>query len=170
MRPIGQQWRAGKADLDSGGRGAEIPYVIPLAKETSVSTVTRLTRSIRPRSRRKCAGRWASAGDQVEFSVEGSTVTLRKAEPAVRRSGVPAVQAHAMRDGTNRRTTRHSVTFRRRTSSRCRFRSPRGMRSNAVRLWSCRRMSSIGPSRLLRRMITTARHMQDFWTTSRSRI
>jgi hypothetical protein len=39
------------------------------------------------------------AGDQVEFSVEGSTVTLRKAEPRLSDDLVfRLVQAHAMRD------------------------------------------------------------------------
>jgi antitoxin PrlF len=39
------------------------------------------------------------AGDQVEFSVEGGTVTLRKAEPRLSDHLVlRLVQAHAMRD------------------------------------------------------------------------
>jgi AbrB family looped-hinge helix DNA binding protein len=59
-----------------------------------VSTVTRLTtkhQSTIPVEVRRALGLWA--GDQVEFSVEGSIVTLRKggATP-VRRSGVPPGQ------------------------------------------------------------------------------
>jgi AbrB family looped-hinge helix DNA binding protein len=39
------------------------------------------------------------AGDRVEFSIEGSTVTLRKAEPRLSDDLVfRLVQAHAMRD------------------------------------------------------------------------
>jgi antitoxin PrlF len=39
------------------------------------------------------------AGDQVEFSVEGATVMLRKAEPRLSDDVVfRLVQAHAMRD------------------------------------------------------------------------
>jgi antitoxin PrlF len=59
-----------------------------------VPTVTRLTTKHQitiPAEVRRALG--LKSGDQVEFSVEGSTVALRKAEPRV-----PAVQAHAMRD------------------------------------------------------------------------
>jgi AbrB family looped-hinge helix DNA binding protein len=39
------------------------------------------------------------AGDRVEFSVEGGTVTLRKAEPRLSEDlAFRLIQAHAMRD------------------------------------------------------------------------
>jgi antitoxin PrlF len=63
-------------------------------------TVTRLTtkhQTTIPVEVRRALG--LAAGDQVEFSVEGSTVTLRKAEPRLSEDLVfRLVQAHAMRD------------------------------------------------------------------------
>ena len=63
-------------------------------------TVTRLTakhQTTIPVEVRRALG--LAAGDQVVFSVEGSTVTLRKAEPRLSEDLVfRLVQAHAMRD------------------------------------------------------------------------
>lgn len=65
-----------------------------------MSTVTRLTtkhQTTIPIEVRRALG--LRAGDQVEFSVEGGTVTLRKAEPHLFDDLVfRLVQAHAMRD------------------------------------------------------------------------
>jgi antitoxin PrlF len=65
-----------------------------------MSTVTRLTakhQTTIPAEVRRVLG--LRAGDQVEFSVEGSTVMLRKAEPRLSEDLVfRLVQAHAMRD------------------------------------------------------------------------
>jgi AbrB family looped-hinge helix DNA binding protein len=65
-----------------------------------MATVTRLTtkhQTTIPAEVRQVLG--LQAGDQVEFSVEGSTVTLRKAEPRLSDDLVfRLVQAHAMRD------------------------------------------------------------------------
>jgi antitoxin PrlF len=65
-----------------------------------MSTVTRLTtkhQTTIPVEVRRALG--LRAGDQVEFCVEGSTVTLRKAKPRLSDDLVfRLVQAHAMRD------------------------------------------------------------------------
>jgi antitoxin PrlF len=65
-----------------------------------VATVTRLTtkhQTTIPVEVRRALG--LQAGDQVEFSVEGSTVTLRKAAPRLSEDLVfRLIQAHAMRD------------------------------------------------------------------------
>jgi AbrB family looped-hinge helix DNA binding protein len=65
-----------------------------------MSKVTRLTtkhQTTIPLEVRRALG--LRAGDQVQFSVEGSTVTLRKAEPPLSNDLVfRLVQAHAMRD------------------------------------------------------------------------
>jgi AbrB family looped-hinge helix DNA binding protein len=65
-----------------------------------MSTVSRLTtkhQTTIPVEVRRALG--LRAGDQVEFSVEGSTVTLRKAKPRLSDDLVfQLVQAHAMRD------------------------------------------------------------------------
>ena len=65
-----------------------------------MSTLTRLTtkhQTTIPLEVRRALG--LRAGDQVEFSVEGSTVTLRKAEPRLSEDLLfRLVQAHAMRD------------------------------------------------------------------------
>jgi antitoxin PrlF len=65
-----------------------------------VATVTRLTtkhQTTIPVEVRRALG--LKAGDQVEFSVEGNAVTLRKAEPRLSDDLVfRLVQAHAMRD------------------------------------------------------------------------
>lgn len=62
--------------------------------------VTRLTtkhQTTIPLEVRRALG--LQAGDQVEFSVDGSTVTLRKAEPRLSEDLLfRLVQAHAMRD------------------------------------------------------------------------
>jgi antitoxin PrlF len=65
-----------------------------------VSTVTRLTtkhQTTIPVEVRRALG--LRAGDQVEFAVEGSTVTLRKAEPRLSEDLMfRLIQSHAMRD------------------------------------------------------------------------
>jgi antitoxin PrlF len=65
-----------------------------------MSTVTRLTtkhQTTIPVEVRRALG--LRAGDLVEFSVEGSTVTLRNAEPRLPDDlAFRLVQAHAMRD------------------------------------------------------------------------
>jgi AbrB family looped-hinge helix DNA binding protein len=65
-----------------------------------VAAVTRLTtkhQTTIPAEVRRALG--LKAGDQVEFSVEGSTVTLRKAEPRLSDDLVfRLIQTHAMRD------------------------------------------------------------------------
>jgi antitoxin PrlF len=65
-----------------------------------VSTTTRLTtkhQTTIPLEVRQALG--LEAGDQVEFCVEGTTVTLRKAEPRLSDDLVfRLVQTHAMRD------------------------------------------------------------------------
>jgi AbrB family looped-hinge helix DNA binding protein len=65
-----------------------------------VATVTRLTtkhQTTIPVEVRRALR--LEAGDQVEFSVEGTTVTLRKAEPRLSEELVfRLVQTHAMRD------------------------------------------------------------------------
>ena len=65
-----------------------------------MSTVTRLTTKHQitiPVEVRRALG--LRAGDQVEFSVDGNTVTLRKAEPRLSDDLVfRLVQAHGMRD------------------------------------------------------------------------
>jgi AbrB family looped-hinge helix DNA binding protein len=65
-----------------------------------VSTVTRLTtkhQTTIPAEVRRALG--LKAGDRVEFSVEGGTVTLRKAERRLPDDlVVRLVQTHAMRD------------------------------------------------------------------------
>jgi antitoxin PrlF len=65
-----------------------------------MSSVTRLTTKLQtkiPVEVRRALG--LRAGDLVEFSVAGSTVTLRKAEPRLSDDLVlRLVQAHAMRD------------------------------------------------------------------------
>ena len=65
-----------------------------------MSTVTRLTtkhQTTIPLEVRRALG--LRAGDQVEFRVEGTTVTLRKAEPRLSEDLVfRVIQAHAMRD------------------------------------------------------------------------
>jgi antitoxin PrlF len=65
-----------------------------------VTSVTRLTtkhQTTIPVEVRRALG--LEAGDQVEFRVEGGTVTLRKAEPRLSDDLVfRLVQTHAMRD------------------------------------------------------------------------
>ena len=65
-----------------------------------MSTVTRLTtkhQTTIPAEVRRVLG--LRAGDQVEFRVEGGTVTLRKAEPRLSEDVVfRLIQAQAMRD------------------------------------------------------------------------
>ena len=65
-----------------------------------MAAVTRLTtkhQTTIPVEVRRALG--LQAGDQVEFSVEGSTVTLRKAAPRLSEDLVfRLIQAHAMRD------------------------------------------------------------------------
>jgi antitoxin PrlF len=65
-----------------------------------MATVTRLTskhQTTIPAEVRRALG--LEAGDRVEFSIEGSTVTLRKTEPRLSDDLVfRLVQAHALRD------------------------------------------------------------------------
>jgi len=65
-----------------------------------VPTVTRLTtkhQTTIPLEVRRTLG--LKAGDQVEFRIEGATVTLRKAEPRLTDDlAFRLVQTHAMRD------------------------------------------------------------------------
>ena len=65
-----------------------------------MATVTRLTtkhQTTIPLEVRRALG--LQAGDQVEFSVDGRTVTLRKADPRLSDELVfRLVQTHAMRD------------------------------------------------------------------------
>jgi antitoxin PrlF len=65
-----------------------------------VATITRLTtkhQTTIPVEVRRALG--LKAGDQVEFSVEGNAVTLRKAEPRLSDDLVfQLIQAHAMRN------------------------------------------------------------------------
>jgi antitoxin PrlF len=65
-----------------------------------MATVTRLTtkhQTTVPLEVRRVLG--LEAGDRVEFHVEGTKVTLRKAEPQLSEDMVfPLIQTHAMRD------------------------------------------------------------------------
>ena len=64
---------------------------------TSVTRLTTKHQTTIPLEVRRALG--LRAGDQVEFSVEGNTVILRKAEPRLSDDLVfRLVQAHAMRD------------------------------------------------------------------------
>jgi AbrB family looped-hinge helix DNA binding protein len=80
-----------------------------------VPTVTRLTtkhRTTIPAEVRRALG--LRAGEQVEFRVDGSTVTLRKAEPGLSEDLVlRLIQAHAMRNWHTPEDDEAFRTFRR---------------------------------------------------------
>jgi AbrB family looped-hinge helix DNA binding protein len=94
-----QQWPARQAKLDPPP-AQTTPDVMRPEGGSWVSSVTRLTTKHQitiPMEVRRALG--LQADDQVEFAVEGSTVTLRKAEPYRSDDLVfRLVKAHAMRD------------------------------------------------------------------------
>lgn len=76
--------------------GARMSGRPPWAAVTGVTRLTSKHQTTIPAEVRRALG--LAAGDQVEFSVEGSTVTLRKAVPRPSENLVfRLVQAHAMR-------------------------------------------------------------------------